>query len=160
MRIALNSMWPCFRIDWVVSVLSCTRPARHWHLPRCGAPLHHVIRTVAAPCEQRPCCDLTTQDMARQDMAFRLEETSRNVDTIQHVVARQGTKRSMTSKLRWHKQYKNRVVRSALWGCFFFEGCFDSLLPNMVCNLGRNKENVGIVSGRATGFNLVKQPFQ
>ena len=28
-------------------------------------------------------------DMPRQDMALRLEETSRTVDTIQHVVARE-----------------------------------------------------------------------
>ena len=89
MLFVLKLMWPGSRIDWVVSVLSCTRTARHWHVPGCAAPPHHVIRTVVAPCEQRPCCDLTRHDMARQGMAFRFEETSSAVDTIQHVVARQ-----------------------------------------------------------------------
>ena len=56
-------MWPGSRIDWAVSVLSCIRRARHWHLPSCGAPPHHAIRTVAAPSEQRLGCD----DMPRQD---------------------------------------------------------------------------------------------
>ena len=88
-RIVLKLMWPGSRIDWVVSVLSCTLRARHRHLPSCGAPPHHVIRTVVTPCEQRPFCDLTRHDMARQDMAFRFEETSSTVDTIQHVVGRQ-----------------------------------------------------------------------
>ena len=89
MRKVLKLMWPGSRIDWVVSVLSCTRTARHWHVPGCAVPPHHVIRTEVAPCEQRPCCDLTRHDMARQDVAFRFEETSSTVDTRQHVVARQ-----------------------------------------------------------------------
>ena len=58
-------------------------------LPDCGAPPHHVIRTVAALCEQRLCCDLTGHDMAREDIASRFEETTRIVETVQKVVARQ-----------------------------------------------------------------------
>ena len=58
-------------------------------LPDCGAPPHHVIRAVAALCEQRLCCDVTGYDMARQDIALQLEETTRTVETVQKVVARQ-----------------------------------------------------------------------
>ena len=32
MRFVLKLMWPGSRIDCVVSVLSCTRTARHWHV--------------------------------------------------------------------------------------------------------------------------------
>ena len=36
---------------------------------------------------------------------------------------------------------------------------FLNSLTNMVCNLDRDREHVGFVSGRATGSNMV-EPFQ
>ena len=66
-----------------------------------GAPPHYVIRTLAALCEQRLCCDLTEHDLAREDIASRLEETTRI--------------RSMTVKWRWRKRHKNRVIQSVIW---------------------------------------------
>ena len=58
--------------------------------------------------------------MARQDMASSLEETSRTVDSVQCVGARNeryttALERWMTLKLNWRKQNKNRLIRSVLW---------------------------------------------
>ena len=41
----------------------------------------------------RSLLELRLHGMAREDMALRLDETSRTVDTIQHVVARQSVTR-------------------------------------------------------------------
>ena len=80
----------------------------------------------------------------------------------------------MTLKWRWREQYKNRVVQPVIdedirnvivprrmsLSEFCSETTLNSFFHILFCNLGWDKEHVGIVSGRATGSNLVNQPCQ
>ena len=63
--------------------------SRYWHLLGCGPPPKRVIRTVGRLANDDRGVVCQGIDMPRQEMALRLEETSRTVDTIQHVVSRE-----------------------------------------------------------------------
>ena len=105
-------------------------------------------------------------------MALGLEETSRTVDTIQHVVARQ----SVTRQTKTLHGIKGEIARSVQEPCdtnsygrgrqkchssaaHVIELFLNSLLTNMVYNLDGDREDVGIVSGRMAGSKMV-EPFQ
>ena len=104
-------------------------------------------------------------------MAVRLEEASKTVDTMQHVVARQ----SVTRQTKTLHGIKGEIARTVQEPCdtnsyvgrrqkchssaaHDIELFLNSLLTNMVCNLDGDREHVGIVSGRMTGSNMVEVP--